>query len=129
MPSKTGSYSINDELVESSYSSIITKANISSVIIGSIVPSIGSDAFKQCSSLASIIFESESQNKFHFDVEEKIYDYKTGKSVKDSVKILKTNSIVSTGNAIGYPIMWQVVDTVKEADDDRKEIAKKVWHK
>ena len=38
------------------------------------------------------IFESESQNKFHYDVQEKIYDYKTGKSVKDTVKILKTNS-------------------------------------
>jgi len=69
------------------------------------------------------IFESESQNKFHYDVEEKIYDYKTGKSVKDTVKILKTNSIVSTGNSIGYPITWQVVDTVTELDgfqDNRK---------
>ena len=69
------------------------------------------------------IFESEGQNKFHFDVEEKIYDYKTGRTVKDNVKILKTNSIVSTGNSIGYPITWQVVDTVTEADgfqDNRK---------
>ena len=69
------------------------------------------------------IFESESQNKFHYDVAEKIYDYTTGKSVKDSVKILKTNSIVSTGNSIGYPITWQVVDVVTEADgfqDNRK---------
>jgi len=69
------------------------------------------------------IFESESQNKFHYDIEEKIYDYKTGKSVKDTVKILKTNSIVSTGNSIGYPITWQVVDVVTEADgfqDNRK---------
>jgi len=69
------------------------------------------------------IFESEAQNKFHFDTEEKIYDYKTGKSVKDTVKILKTNSVVSTGNSIGYPITWQVVDTVSEADgfqDNRK---------
>ena len=69
------------------------------------------------------MFESESQNKFHYDVEEKIYDYTTGKSVKDTVKILKTNSIVSTGNSIGYPITWQVVDTVTEADgfqDNRK---------
>ena len=69
------------------------------------------------------IFESESQNKFHYDVQEKIYDYKTGKSVKDSVKLLKTNSIVSTGNSIGYPITWQVTDTVTEADgfqDNRK---------
>ena len=69
------------------------------------------------------IFESESQNKFHYDVEEKIYDYTTGKSVKDTVKILKTNSIVSTGNSVGYPITWQVVDVVTEADgfqDNRK---------
>tara|TARA_Y100001938_G_scaffold43012_1_gene59373 strand:- start:5849 stop:9346 length:3498 start_codon:yes stop_codon:yes gene_type:complete len=69
------------------------------------------------------IFESESQNKFHFDTEEKIYDYKTGKTVKDVVKILKTNSLVSTGNSIGYPITWQVTDTVTEADgyrDNRK---------
>jgi hypothetical protein len=69
------------------------------------------------------IFESEGQNKFHYDVEEKIYDYKTGKSVKDTVKILKTNSIVSTGNSIGHPVTWQVVGTVVEADgfqDNRK---------
>ena len=69
------------------------------------------------------IFESESQNKFHYDTEEKIYDYKTGKTVKDSVKILKTNSKISTGNSIGYPITWQVVDTVTESDgfqDNRK---------
>ena len=69
------------------------------------------------------IFESEAQNKFHFDKQEKIYDYKTGKSVKDSVSVLKTNSIISTGNSIGYPVTWQVVDTVTEADgfqDNRK---------
>ena len=69
------------------------------------------------------IFESESQNKFHYDVEDKIFDYTTGKTVKDIVKILKSNSIVSTGNSIGYPITWQVVDTVNEVDgfqDNRK---------
>ena len=69
------------------------------------------------------IFESEGQNKFHYDTQEKIYDYKTGQSVKDVIKILKTNTIVSSGNSIGYPITWQVVDTVTEADgfqDNRK---------
>ena len=69
------------------------------------------------------IFESEAQNKFHYDKQEKIFDYKTGKSVKDTVKILKTNSLVSTGNSIGYPIKWAIVDTVTEADgyqDNRK---------
>ena len=69
------------------------------------------------------VFESDSQNKFHYDVQEKIYDYTTGRSVKDVVKILKTNSIVSTSNSIGYPLTWQVVDVVTEADgfrDNRK---------
>ena len=69
------------------------------------------------------IFESESQNKFHYSLDDKIYDYKTGKTVKDSVKVLKTNSIVSTGSAIGYHIPWQIVDVVTESDgyqDNRK---------
>ena len=78
----------------------------------------------QCSTgKLDYIFESESQNKFHYDVEDKIFDYTTGKTVKDIVKILKSNSIVSTGNSIGYPITWQVVDTVNEVDgfqDNRK---------
>jgi hypothetical protein len=69
------------------------------------------------------IFESVSQNKFHYDSEERIYDYTTGKVVKDFVKILRTNSLMSTGNSIGYPLQWQVTDTVTEADgfqDNRK---------
>jgi hypothetical protein len=64
-----------------------------------------------------------ANNKFHFDRTERIYDYITGKSVKDTVKILKSNTVPSTGSAIGYPINWQVVDTVEEADgfqDNRK---------
>ena len=69
------------------------------------------------------IFESVANNKFHFDKTERIYDYITGRSVKDTVKILKSNTVPSTGSAIGYPIDWQVVDTVEEADgfqDNRK---------
>ena len=69
------------------------------------------------------LFESESQNKFHYSVEDKIYDYTTGKSVKDTVKIVSTNSILSTSNSIGYPLTWQVVDVVTESDgfqDNRK---------
>ena len=69
------------------------------------------------------VFESASQNKFHYDVEERIYDYTTGKSVKDTIEILKTNSLVSSGSSVGYPITWQVVDVVTEADgfqDNRK---------
>ena len=69
------------------------------------------------------IFESVKQNKFHYDSAEKIYDYVTGTVVKDTVKVLKNNTAPTTGTAFGYPINWQVVDTVQEADgyqDNRK---------
>jgi len=69
------------------------------------------------------IFQSDSQNKFHYNTQDKIFDYTTGKTVKDSIKILKTNNIVSTGNSIGYPITWEVADTITETDgfqDNRK---------
>ena len=69
------------------------------------------------------IFESAGQNKFHYDRTERIYDYTTGRVVKDSVKILKNNTVPSTGTALGYPITWQVVNTVTESDgyqDNRK---------
>ena len=69
------------------------------------------------------IFESEGQNKFHYDTAEKIYDYRTSTVVKDTVKVLKNNTAPTSGNAFGYPINWQVVDTVEEADgyqDNRK---------
>jgi len=69
------------------------------------------------------IFESVGQNKFHYDAAEKIYDYVTGTTVKDTVKILKNNTSPTSGTAFGYPINWQVVNTVQEADgyqDNRK---------
>jgi len=69
------------------------------------------------------IFESEGDNKFHYDKTERIYDYVSGKSVKDTVKVLRSNIIPSTGLPVGYPIAWQVVDTVEESDgyqDNRK---------
>jgi hypothetical protein len=62
------------------------------------------------------IFESAGQNKFHYDRTDRIYDYSTGRVVKDSVKILKNNTVPSTGTALGYPITWQVVDTITESD-------------
>lgn len=69
------------------------------------------------------IFESAQNNKFYFDKTDKVYDYITGKTVKDVVKLLKSNTVPSTGFGIGYPIDWQIVDTVEEADgyqDNRK---------
>ena len=69
------------------------------------------------------IFESLADNKFHFDERERIYDYVSGRSVKDTVRILKSNTLPNTGSAVGYPIDWQVVGVVQESDgyqDNRK---------
>tara|TARA_B000000557_G_scaffold264638_1_gene270749 strand:+ start:228 stop:3707 length:3480 start_codon:yes stop_codon:yes gene_type:complete len=69
------------------------------------------------------IFESESQNKFHYDSQDKIYDYVTGQTKKDTIKILKNNLLLSSTTAVGYNLDWQVVDTVTESDgyqDNRK---------
>jgi hypothetical protein len=69
------------------------------------------------------IFESAGQNKFYFDPQEKIYDYKTGQTKKDTVTMLKNNVLVSSGYAVGYPLEWQIVDTISESDgyqDNRK---------
>ena len=69
------------------------------------------------------IFESAGQNKFYFDPQEKIYDYTTGQTKKDTVTMLKNNVLVSSGYAVGYPLEWQIVDTISESDgyqDNRK---------
>ena len=69
------------------------------------------------------IFESAGQNKFHYDINERIYDYTTGRVVKDTVKVLKNNTAPTAGTAFGYPINWQVVAPVTESDgyqDNRK---------
>ena len=69
------------------------------------------------------VFESESENKFYFDKQEKIYDYTSGKSIKDNIRILKNNTLPDSNTAIGYPLTWEVVDTIEESDgykDNRK---------
>lgn len=69
------------------------------------------------------MFESEAQNKFYYDKNERIYDYVNGTSVKDTVKVLKTNAQPDSSSAIGYNLQWQSVDVVTEEDgyqDNRK---------
>jgi len=69
------------------------------------------------------IFESEAQNKFHYDTNDRIYDYTTGTSVKDRVRVLKNNTVPGDGTAFGYALDWQVVDSITESDgynDNRK---------
>jgi hypothetical protein len=69
------------------------------------------------------IFESKRDNKFYFDKTDRVYDYISGRTIKDTVRVLKSNTLPSTGLGIGYSIDWQIVDTVEESDgfqDNRK---------
>jgi hypothetical protein len=69
------------------------------------------------------IFESESQNRFYYEKQDKIYDYKAGRAIKDNVKILKNNTLPDSNNSIGYSLQWEIVDVVQESDgfnDNRK---------
>ena len=69
------------------------------------------------------IFESKGDNKFYFNKADRTYDYISGTVVKDTVRILKSNTVPSTGLGLSYPIDWQIVDTVQEIDgyqDNRK---------
>jgi len=69
------------------------------------------------------IFESAGDNKFYFNKADRTYDYISGTVVKDTVRLLKSNTVPSTGLGLAYPIDWQIVDTVQEIDgyqDNRK---------
>jgi len=69
------------------------------------------------------VFESVGKNKFYFDKADRTYDYISGSTVKDVIRILKCNTITSTGLGLNYTIDWQIVDTVEENDgyqDNRK---------
>jgi len=46
------------------------------------------------------IFESDSEIRFYFDGNKKIYDSKTGKIVKDRISVLNINNDINTGTGI-----------------------------
>ena len=55
------------------------------------------------------IFSSSNDTNFYFDPAARVYDSITGKSVKDSIKILKINGLSSD-------ITWDIYNTISGAD-------------
>jgi len=69
------------------------------------------------------IFQSYNRNKFYFDESVKIFDPETGKTIKDKIRILKTNSGTDLVNSLAYDYDWQVYKNILGADgynDTRK---------
>jgi len=66
-------------------------------------------------------FESLLESKFYFDEKVKIYDSKTGSTIKDIVKILKVNQAPTTSSTsesmpLGVDFVWNVHKNVIDLD-------------
>lgn len=69
------------------------------------------------------IFQSYNRNKFYFDESVKIYDPDTGKTIKDKIEILKTNTGPDLSSILQFNYNWQVYKRLLGTDgytDTRK---------
>jgi len=62
------------------------------------------------------LFESIQETNFYFDNKVKIYDPKTGFTVKDQIKVLKTNTNPDDNNSLDLDYTWHIYDNVVEVD-------------
>jgi hypothetical protein len=62
------------------------------------------------------IFRSLEQNRFYFDVNQKTFDRKTGKTIKDQVKVLGINADNGLINALKNDFAFEVSDAIKFED-------------
>jgi hypothetical protein len=62
------------------------------------------------------IFGSLEQNRFYLDVNQKTYDSRTGKTIKDQIKILGINTDSSRINPLKQDLAFEASDTVKFED-------------
>ena len=71
------------------------------------------------------IFESDSQVRFYFDSNEKIYDVTSNTIVSDRIKILSVNTQPNSTSAFTYDLEWDVVSEINGIDGyiDNKKIA------
>ena len=56
------------------------------------------------------------ENRFFYDGTRKIYDPKTGKVQKDTVSVLKFNTLPSANTSLGIDYPWEIVGTTSESD-------------
>jgi len=69
------------------------------------------------------IFQSYNRNKFYFDESVKIFDPETGKTIKDKIRVLKTNTGTDLVNGLEFDYDWQVYKNITGVDgynDTRK---------
>lgn len=62
------------------------------------------------------VFESLKQNRFYFDNQEKVYDSRTGKVIKDQIKILRINADYTLLTPIKQDISFEIKDNLRFSD-------------
>lgn len=62
------------------------------------------------------IFGSLEKNRFYFDTNQKIYDSKTGKSIKDQVRVLGINTASDRISPLKQNLSFEVSDVIKFED-------------
>jgi len=62
------------------------------------------------------VFRSLEQNRFYYDVNQKTLDRKTGKVVKDTIKVLGINADSQLVNALKQNYIFEVSDAIKFED-------------
>jgi len=69
------------------------------------------------------IFESENEIRFFFDNADKIYDPKTGKIVRDQIKVLSINKQAGGTSSYSQDYVWSISDAYRDKEgyvDSRK---------
>ena len=61
-------------------------------------------------------FESNLETKFYFDNKLKIYDSKSGTTIRDQIKILKINSHLDTTEKLGIDYVWYIYKNIVAVD-------------
>lgn len=73
----------------------------------------------------SYIFESLAETRFHFDPRSKVYDSRTGLTVKDHITVLKINTQPDSTSALAQDQTWYIDSAV--IDPDGYENSTKVY--
>ena len=62
------------------------------------------------------VFQSDKQLRFYFDSNDKIYDSRTGRIVKDNISVLSINAQPDALTSFTQDWVWQIVDSYRDAD-------------
>lgn len=64
----------------------------------------------------SYVFESVLETRFYFDKDLKIFDPRTGKTIKDKINILKVNALPDSNSSLAVDYAMQIDDVITETD-------------